>query len=77
MTSLGVVALSYVINLYLPTALTDNGITYDSLIDQLRLHLCKKVAVLATRLEFIAIRLNESNSLKEFAAALRLAAVNF
>lgn len=76
LTSLGVVALSYVKILNLPKALTDKSITYDSLIDQLRSHFGKNGPVLAARHEFIAIRQKEAQSVEKFAAALRLEAVN-
>ena len=75
LASIGMSALSYVRDLNQTTALNDNSITYTKLIEQLRAHYGKKTAVLAGRSEFTNIRQKENQSVEEFAAALRAAAV--
>ncbi len=69
-------ALSYVRDLNLPVKLNDDATTYDKLIEQLRSHYGKKTAVLAGRSDFTSIRQKEAQSVEEFAAALRAAAIH-
>ena len=76
LASIGMNALSYVRDLNQPTALNDNSITYTKLVEQLRAHFGKKTAVRAGRSEFTNIRQKEDQSVEDFAAALRAAAVH-
>ena len=71
LTSVGMAALAYVRDLNMPTALNDNSITYEKLIEQLRAHYGKKTAALAARNEFCRMHQNETQSVDKFAAGLR------
>lgn len=68
-------ALNYVRNLHLPTPLSDAGVTYKILLEDLRKHYGKKSVALASRYDFSPVRQKENQSVEEFAAALREAAV--
>ena len=65
--------LAYVEGLNAPTALDDDAVTFESLIEYLRNHYGKKTTVLTGRTEFEAIR-QESQTVEEFAAELQTTA---
>ena len=76
LSTIGMGALSYVRDLNMPVTLNDDATTYDKLIEQLRSHYGKKTAVLAGRSDFTSIRQKDAQSVEEFAAALRAAAIH-
>ena len=74
LANIGMEALAYVKDLNAQTALDDDGVTLQILIEQLRNHFGKKTTVLTSRIEFVAIRQNKSQTVEEFAADIRAAA---
>ena len=55
--------------------LDDNGITFDTLIDQLRAHYGERTTQLAARHEFCHVLQKDGQTVDEFAAALRTASL--
>ena len=76
LASVGMAALGYVHDLNMPTALDDNGITFNSLVDQLRTHYGEKTTQLAARHEFCRVMQKDGQTVDEFAAALRTASLH-
>ena len=68
-------ALGYLHDLNMPTALDDNGVTFKKVLEQLQAHFRAKTTQLAARYEFGRLEQKESDTVDDFAAAIRKAAV--
>ena len=66
----GMTALGYVHDLNMPLALDDAGVTFTSLLDQLRAHYGEQTTQFAARHEFNRVTQKDSKTVDEFAAAL-------
>ena len=75
LASVGMTALGYVHDLNMPTGLDDVNVTFASLIDQLRAHYGVRTTQLAARHEFSHVTQKDSQTVDEFAAALRTASL--
>lgn len=76
LASVGMTALGYLHDLNMPKALDDKAVTFTSLTDQLRSHFGVKTTVLAARHEFSHVVQRESQTVDEFAAALRTSSLH-
>ena len=75
LSTVGMAALGYLHDLNLPEALDDNSVTFKTLQEQLQAHFGAKTTQLAARHEFGRLEQKASDSVDDFAAALRIAAV--
>ena len=75
LTTVSMTAFGYLHDLNMPTALDDNGVTFKKLLEQLQAHFGANSTQLAVRHEFGRLEQKESDTVDDFAAALRRAAV--
>lgn len=66
----GIAALAYVLNLNMPRALDDGGVTFNSLVNKLRAHFGEKTTELAAWHKFSRVVQKENQSVDEFAEVL-------
>ena len=67
-------AFKVVENLNVPTVLTDNAVTFETLVEQLRAFYGKKPSLMAARSDFTQLSQRENQTLDEFALELRVQA---
>lgn len=71
LSTIGAVAYKVVEDLNAPTALTDDTVTFEKLLEQLRGFYGKKPSTLAARTEFSRLRQRENQTVNEFGVELR------
>ena len=76
LSTIGPTAFKVVENLNAPMALTDDAVTFDTLVEQLRPFYGKKPSIMAARSEFTRFKQLESQTVDEYSLLLRVQAVN-
>ena len=74
LSTIGPTAFKVVENLNAPTVLTDNAVTFETLVEQLRAFYGKKPSLMAARSDFTRLSQRENQTVDEFALELRVQA---
>ena len=76
LSTIGPTAFNVVENLNAPTRVTDNAVTFDTLVEQLRAFYGKKPSIMAARSQFTWLRQLENQTVDEYILILRVQAAN-